>query len=91
VRNFLRSLEGKWYGFKFKNHKNKRSYKGEEWYCSMKGCLFENNEGYDGLGFNMKFSTYMNETWIHSVFTVSSVGTTVRQMVLRRTNAVSSG
>lgn len=46
---------------------------------------------YDGLGFNMKFSTYMNETWIHSVFTVSSVGTTVRQMVLQRTNAVSSG
>ena len=48
-------------------------------------------KNYDGLGFNMKFSMYMNETWIHSVFTVTSVGTTVRQMVLRRTIAVSSG
>jgi len=39
-------------------------------------------KNYDGLGFNMKFSMYMNETWIHSVFTVTSVSTIVRQIVL---------
>jgi len=48
-------------------------------------------KNYDGLGFNMKLSTYMNETWIHSLFTVTRVGTTVRHMVLQRTIAVSSG
>jgi len=48
-------------------------------------------KNYDGLGFNMKFSMYMNETWIHSVFTVTSVSTIVRQIVLWRTIAVSSG
>jgi hypothetical protein len=39
-------------------------------------------KNYDGLGFNMKFSMYINEKWIHPLFTVTSVGTTVRQMVL---------
>jgi hypothetical protein len=33
---------------------------------------------YDGLGFNMQLSMYMNETWIHPLFTFTSVGTTVR-------------
>jgi hypothetical protein len=39
-------------------------------------------KNYDGLRFNMKFSVYINEKWIHPLFTVTSVGTTVRQMVL---------
>jgi len=37
---------------------------------------------YDGLGFNMRLSMYTNEKWIQPLFTVTSVGTTVRQMVL---------
>lgn len=39
-------------------------------------------KNYGGLGFNMQLSIYMNETWIHPLFTALSVGTTVRQMVL---------
>jgi hypothetical protein len=34
---------------------------------------------------------YINEKWIHPLFTVTSVGTTVRQMVLWITIAVSGG
>lgn len=49
-----------------------RSFNGDTWYCGMEGHLVENN---DGLAFNKKLSMDMNETWIHPLFTVMSVGT----------------